>query len=750
MTDAAAAARGPGDLVPGSWKEDLSGGFASAVVSVVGNVAAGVVAFAPLGPDYVAHGILAGMFCSIVAGALATVTGATPGLIIGPKTTTAMVFASLLGQVIAAGGLDLASAADVNVAISLALAAVMIGGSFQLLLGAFRVGTIVTFIPYPVVAGIRNGAALLLILSQIGPVLGIQGVDLLEIPGRIGEFHPSSFSVALLTALVVWYGGRLMPSAVVPATALLLGALLHHGMVATIPGVDPGPVLGSLASAIPTPAFADDLLGTVTSGRLLALLPVIVTGGLAIAVLDSVSSLITVVAFQSLTNRRYDANRHLIGLGVGNLVGPVFGGISASAIYPRSALNHQGGGRTSLSGVANAAFVLVLLLLLAGPLSLLPKAAIAGLVIVVAIKLFDDWTIELVREVLRRETTPRQDTWVNLAEMLFVVAVAIAVSLVAAVGAGVVLSIMVFVAQMSRSPIRRVRGGDVVRSKHRRDPRGAALLEEHGDRIALMELEGTVFFGSADAVGREMEELVAGGADHLAIDLRRVKRIDSTGFRALGAVYLRLSRQGVRLAFSSVDADDDPSEIGRGLLRTAKIPPEQCFDSSDHALERLEDQLLEELEAGSSSPEPWSATQFAESMGLEGDEIDVFCDLLVERHFEPGEPICRQGDPGSSLYMISVGSADTSIYIPEHDRVRRLDMLTQGTLFGELSFLDSRPRSADVIARNELVCFELDRAALDDVATRHPTVAVKLHAFLGRLLGSRLRDANKMIFELEF
>ena len=137
---------------------DFSGGLASAVVSITGNIAAGVVAFAPLGPEYTAQGILAGMLSSIVAGLLASLSGGAPGMVSGPKATTAMAFAALLTQLQATGQFNTTESTDLLLA--LAFSAVLISGSVRILLGAFRVGGLVRFMPYPVVAGIRNTVTL--------------------------------------------------------------------------------------------------------------------------------------------------------------------------------------------------------------------------------------------------------------------------------------------------------------------------------------------------------------------------------------------------------------------------------------------------------------------------------------------------------------------------------------------------------------------------------------------------------------
>ena len=230
---------------------DLSGGIASAVVSITGNVAAGVIAFAPLGPAYVGQGILAGMFSSIVAGLMAALFGGAPGMISGPKATTAMAFAALLQQLMANGNFEMSSPASMDLLLALAFSAVLISGSVQIMLGAFRVGALVKFMPYPVVAGIRNTTAILLILGQFWPFIGVEDAGVVSLFADLGQIQPATVAVAAVTAGIAWKGARFLPKASVPVVALVVGTLLYYLLEAALPEARLGPVLGSLPSAIP-------------------------------------------------------------------------------------------------------------------------------------------------------------------------------------------------------------------------------------------------------------------------------------------------------------------------------------------------------------------------------------------------------------------------------------------------------------------------------------------------------------------
>jgi sulfate permease, SulP family len=710
-------------FVPG----DLAGGFASAVVSIPGNVAAGVIAFAPLGPEYAGLGILAGMLSSIVAGLIAAVLGGAPGMIAGPKATTSMAFAAMLTSLLASGSFDLGTPDGDRLLLSLAFGAVLLSGSVQMLLGAFRVGGLVKFMPYPVVAGIRNTTAILLVYSQIWPSLGVE----------------RSSWVALLSD-----PGRIQPATLAVIVALVAGSLLYYLIAAVLPGARLGPVLGSLPPVVPRPEYVGSIFGALVDSVSLGVVAAVVSGALAIAVLDSVSSLITLVSYQSIADRRFDANHQLVGQGIGSAVSAFFGGLTTSGILARAVVNHRAGGRTRTSGVVNALGVLLLMLALTGPLAMLPKATIAGLIVVIASGLVDRWSFGQLRESLRADAKDRRDNVAASVQMIFVVLVGVTWSLVAAVGAGVVLSVVVFVVQMSRSPIRRIRTGATVRSAKGRDRETTRILEQKGHRIAVLELEGTIFFGSSDALATKAEALADDGADFVIFDLRRVRDIDATGFKVLGQTFTRLRGRGTTLGFSHVLPGELRPEIAEDLMLNG-VPEARMFESTDRAMEYFEEGLLMKLGADEFDEMGWTLSMFADGWGLSDEEAAVLESYVSERWFDGGDFLFREGDTDRSLFMLRRGAADVTIPIPGETRHRRLGTVAKGTVVGEISLIDGLPRSAGVCATGPVDAYELTHEAFRRLASEHPTIAIKIQAGIGAVLGTRLRRANALIVELD-
>lgn len=726
---------------------DLTGGTAAAVIALPGNVAAGVIAFAPLGPDYAGLGILAGMFSSIVAAPLAALVGA-PGMISAPKATTSMAFAGLMTTLLATGRFDMATPEDARLLLALGFGAVLLSGTVQFLLGAFRVGGLVRFMPYPVVAGIRNTTAILLISSQLLPFLGVSSGGWGGLLGDPGRIQPATTLVAVSTALFVWKGGRWFGKATVPLLALVVGSLVYHGIAVLIPGARLGPLLGAVSSGLPRPEYVESVFGALTDPANFGVFAAVVSGALAMAILDSISAMISLVTYQSIADRRFDANRQLLGQGLGSAVAAVFGGLTTSGILARTVINHSAGGRSRASGVVNGIAVLVFLLLLTRPLAMLPKAAIAGLIVVIAAGLADRWSFTQIRETLRRDATDRRDNLLAVVQMLFVVLVGVVWGLVAAVGAGVALSVMVFVAQMSRSPIRRIRTGATVQSSKSRDPETARLLAEKGHRIAVLELEGTIFFGSTDALAIQAERLAEEGVDFVIFDMKRVRDVDATGFKVLGQTFNRLRRRGTTLGFSYVTPEVLRPEVAEDLMLNG-VPEARMFESTDQALEYFEEGLLLKLGTDEFDEEGWTLDAFGAEWGLDARECEVLKGYVVERFFDAAEYLFVEGDAGRSLFMLRHGAAEVSVAIPGQARTYRLGTVTRGTVVGEMALFDGSPRSATVQVTEPVTAYELSHDSFRRLVREHPMLAIRVQTAIGRIISMRQRRSNALVVELD-
>ncbi len=727
---------------------DVWGGVASGLVSVTGNVAAGVIAFAPLGPEYARYGILAGMLASIVPGVVGALAGGAPGLIAGPKATTATAVAALLTHLLATGRFDTSTPEDVGLLLSFGFAAVALAGGFQVLLGGLRAGAVAKFMPYPVVAGIRNTTAVVLILSQLWPLMGVPRQSFASFLAQPGQFQPATFLVGVSAAWFALRGKRFVPRAAVPVVALLLGTAVHYALAWALPDARLGVTLGTLPDVLPPPNYAPGILAAVGDPANLELLGLLVSGALAITVLETVLSLTTLVSYQSLADRRFDGNRQLISQGVGTAVGALVGSLPSSGILARAATNVHAGGRSLASNIVNALTVLVLVVVLAEPFGWLPKAAVAGLIVVIAAGLFDRWTLAQLRESLRSDAQQRRDNVVNVLVIATVLVVGVWANLIVAVGVGVALSVVLFVAEMSRSPILRVRSGAAVRSTRIRDEQESRLLKQHGHRIALVELEGTIFFGSCDAVATRVEALAEEGAEFVVLDLRRVRTVDATGFKVLGQTFQRLRRRGVTLAYSQVAPGGPRADIAEDLILNG-VPEARLFESTDRALEYFEDGILLRHAERRDPGRPWTLEDFARAWAVDDTEVRPLEAHLDAVSFRAGETIFQAGGTDRAMLLVCRGTGE--ILLPGADGARRRRVATfgRGALVGEMALLDGGPRAAAVVASEPVEGYLLRHDAFTLLQKEHPGTALLVQEAILRTLGQRLRGANAQILELE-
>jgi anti-anti-sigma factor len=332
---------------------------------------------------------------------------------------------------------------------------------------------------------------------------------------------------------------------------------------------------------------------------------------------------------------------------------------------------------------------------------------------------------------------------------VLVTLVSVFASLVTAVAIGMLVSVFSFLFRMSRSVIRRSVRGDVLRSRKTREPRLMQLLAEQGHRIVVFELEGAVFFGTAEKLVHQIEKAVKDGATLVIIDLKRVTDLDSTGVRFLVQANDAMVKQGKFLLLSSVE---DSSRLGhflRDMGAIAALTRGRVFVDIDQALEWAEDQLiLSELgDVGMGAEFPFG--QLDLFAGMSEDELEVVKARLERRVYAKGDTVFNEGDPGQQLFVIAKGEASVRIHPAGATRTIRLVTFSPGTVFGEVALLDTEVRSASVLADEELVCYVLEQDAFQQLAASHPAIAVTLLRNLGRELSNRLRRANRVIYQMD-
>ena len=709
----------------------------------------GLLAFAPFGEQFHSIGIRAGLYGAIFLGLVALLLGARTVTIFAPRSLIAFMIGSIAMQGFAAppGG-PLGQLEPYYLAGAL-LATLSLAGLIQLVFGAARLGALVRFIPSPVMAGFQNAAALLILYSQLHIMLGLpRRLPLSALYAALADAKLLNLALGAATVAVIWNGARVSRRVPPALLGLFFGTLVYYVLVAAGLEAKLGPTIGPIPGGGPDGYYFGAMLAFAYHRAALDMLPTLLLFAFSLAVVASLDALICSRIVEGITGQRSAANRLLRLIGGANLITPLLGGICGGVSVTASTAGYKAGARTSLSLLAHSAIIFVAVVALAPLLGRLPLVVVGAILIVTALQLFDRWSLQLVRKALSRDTVDWHSTALDLTVILAVAVTVIAGDVAIAVLIGVGVAVVLFVLRMSRSIVRREQYGDEVRSRRTRDAAESALLDAHGRGIVLLELEGPVFFGSAESLAERIDAALASGARYVVLDFRRVNDLDSTGARTLLQTHKRLKAQGAHLLLASVDAAPHVDVVLRGMGVVAAVGAE--FADADHALEWAENHLLGTLGLSEAAGGEYPFEQHALLARFTAKEREQFRALLKRREYAAGEIVFREGAAEDDLYIIVSGAASVKLAIAArgHEKLgreQRLVTFAAGTAFGEMALLDSEARSATVYADGPLVCYVLDRPAYERIERDMPAIAIKLLTNLGVKLAARLRQSNRML-----
>jgi SulP family sulfate permease len=718
------------------WAGEILGGLAAMLVALPSAIAFGLVVYAPLGPGHAAEGALAGILGTIALGMIAPAFGASPRLVSAPCAPAAAVLAAWVVEM--ARAKNGASAEAIPVLLMLiALAA----GLMQAAFGWAGWGRLIKFIPYPVVAGYLSGVGAIIIFGQLPKFLGLaKGSALGSAILDPSAWNPTAFAVGGVSMVVMYFAPKIVQRVPAPIVALsggvatyLLFALQEPALATT--EANPlliGPIGGGLGEVASSFGRRWGSLGALT----LENLRLVAAPAVTLAVLLSIDTLKTCVLLTALTRHRASADRDLVGQGLGNLASGLCGGIPGAGTTGATLINLNSGGKTRLSGFAMGVFALLAFVLFGRWVAWVPLASLAGILLVVGFRMIDWSSLRLLRS---------RATVFDFVVIAAVVATAVGWSLIVASGVGVGLAILLFLRDQIRgNVVRRKRTGAQVRSKRRRLPAESEVLDEHGRNTAILELQGSLFFGTTDQFSQELESFLP-GARFVILDLRRVQSVDFSGTHLLELLAARLEEKKGTLVLSNTNLDRYFREIGLTTHRKNV----RVVENLDAAVEWVEDRILEEK--GPSVPDD------AVVLPLSG--IDVLSQLppaalkllescVEERSFSAGQTIFREGERSDELYLIRRGEIRIELPINQGKRFH-LVTIGLGDFFGDMAFLDHEPRSADAVAATSVDLYAVSRSRFDNAAARDPTLGGQVFSHLARVLALRLRQADAQVRALE-
>jgi SulP family sulfate permease len=718
---------------------DIIAGLVSSTVAIPLAMAFGMFAFVTLGDEYFAYGAMAGLISAVIAGFVCVLLGDRSTRVYAPRITTTFFLGLLLYSLLhRATTVD--AEPDVAATLLVFFAIILLGGLFQALFGLMRLGSLIKFAPHPVMAGFQNMAAVLLFLVQLGNVLGFEhNIRFTRVFGAIGQARPLSALVAALTFAAMWNARRITTKVPPVLIGLGCGIIAYYGIVLSGFADMLGPNIGPLTASAAMRTVLVDFSGLPMAVPLESSVSVIMPSALALAIIASIDALLCAKLTSQPGELRAGDDRLLIRLGIANAVSASFGGITNGINIGPSLTNRAFGGRSWLSVIVNAAAVLAAATLLFPALAYMPRAVLSAAIMVIAIQHIDPWTKQLAARLIKPGTPQRGAIALDLGVSVFVSLLSIAINVVSAVFVGIVLAVLLFVVRMSRSNIRRLYRCDAVRSRRYRDPAELEVLHVQSASVLVIELQGALFFGSAERLAQIVDSETFKGTTALLLELRRITEIDSTGARILGDIDAALGARGVKLALVLSGRTETAARLADIFQR------DRFFPDIDRAIEWAEDDLLRK--AGTGQSLELSLDRVPLLRDFTADQVERLRSWLEPVAWPAGHVVFRHGDPGSSLYLVTRGRA--SVHLRRDDGGIRLVTFAAGAVFGELALLDRGPRSATITADEDLTGFGLSEASFTELCHEQPDIPIKLLSALGRELSVRLRYANMTIQQLE-
>jgi MFS superfamily sulfate permease-like transporter len=728
---------------------DLIGGFTSAAITIPIAIGYGILALSALGGDYIAHGVLAGLYGMIFGCITAVLIGANTTMVYSPRSIVTYLIASLVTFSFVRSSDPVMQTLSADRLLVLIFLMMAMAGLLQMAFGALRFGGLVKYVPAPVMAGFQNAAAILILFAQFDQMLGFgHHVSLLALPAHLPQIQPLTLAVGVLTCFFAMRGARFTKRVPPTMLGLLAGVTGYYLCILLGAGDAVGPIVGTVPLAIPTPHYATEFFAFLQTPEFQDVLPILVSSAVSLAIVASFDGLLCARLIESDSGNKIRGSAELIRLGAGNVVAACFGGISNGINLASSFANHRSGGRTPLSVLVAAGTILVGVLILPPVIERIPRVVIAGLLVVVAIQLFDRWTLQLIRRLFREGPAAIRPMAIDLMVILVVTALGVGVNVVVAVLAGVAITMLFFLFRMSRSVVRRTYRCDAVHSRKTRDPRLMEVLQEHGGEILVLELEGPLFFGTAENLAIFMDDVLKQPVNYVVFDLKRVNDLDSTGAKVLLQTHERLTRLGRHLLISGIEERGDTGKFLRDMGVTAAITTRKLFADIDRAIEWAEDHVILAHLGGIDAEHEFPFASLDAFAGMADAEVELVKGMLTRHSFKRGEVVVREGDESRELFIIAKGTASVHLRLPGAFRATRLITFSPGTIFGEMALLDQETRSATIEADEFLVCYVLPQAAFEVLKRTHPDIAIKLLANLARELASRLRRANRTIYQL--
>ena len=496
-----------------------------------------------------------GIYTAITAGFVISFLGGSRVQISGPTAA----FATIVAGIVAQNGME-----------GLIIATLM-AGVILILMGIFRLGNLIKFIPYTITTGFTSGIAVTILIGQIKDFLGLQIVteepliETIEKLEAVVEFIGTTnieaviVGVVCLAVLVFWpmlpgFFKKIPPSLI----AVIVGIIMVKGIGMKVNTIGDLYVISNDLPKLSWPRFHMETVKNV--------FPDAVT----IAILAAIESLLSCVVADSMINSRHRSNMELVAQGAGNITSALFGGIPATGAIARTAANIKNGGRTPIAGMVHAVTLLLILVVLMPYAALIPMPTIAAILFMVAYNM-SEWR----KFVHLLKTAPKSDILVLVTTFILTVVF----DLVVAIEVGIIMAAILFMKRMS--DVTEVEGWKYIDDEEDQD---SLTLRSVPHNTLVYEMTGPLFFGAADKI---LHIAIKDNTNCLVLRMRSVNAIDATAMHNFEALLATCQKKKVQLILSHVN--EQPMQVMQKAGFYEMVGPQNFCEHIDAALRRAEE-----------------------------------------------------------------------------------------------------------------------------------------------------------------
>lgn len=451
--------------------------------------------------------------------------------------------------------------------------ATIMAGIILIVMGLIKLGTIIQYVPHPLIVGFTSGIAVIIFSSQIKDFLGL---TMQNVPSHFLEkwgayfssihtinYYALAIAMGSVFIIVYWkYISEKIPGSLVALILSTVAAQIFNLPVETI-----GSRFGEIPSSLPAPTFPNISFDVIQS---------MISPAIAIALLGGIESLLSAVVADGMIGGKHRSNMELVAQGIANIASPIFGGIPATGAIARTAANVKNGGRTPIAGITHAIVLLLVLLFLGKLAALIPLSCLAAVLVVVAYNM-SEW-----RSFIAVLKSPKSD----MAVLLATFGLTVIFDLVIAIEVGMVMAAFLFMRRMAMVTNVNVLNVKIDEEEDENDPYSIQKIDVPKG-VEVYEIDGPFFFGAADKFKEAM--LSERPPKVRIVRMRKVPAIDSTGLHALKEVFKNSKKDGTTLIISGIKAQPFEALKQSGLL--AEIGENNVFTDINEALARAKQVL---------------------------------------------------------------------------------------------------------------------------------------------------------------